>query len=122
MCETIQIEYEKPEIPVNWDDRVKSVKWKDSYEETTGRRTKKKVYETQAEPENKPTCGSRPEKVGISVYGVVDSTRAEVNIENIIFDDQEICTKNTEKFKLKNTGKIGLSYQWDLISGRGDFI
>ena len=117
LCETIQIEYENSQIPVNWDDRVKTVQWKNIYDENIGRWVKKKVYEAHPEPENQPTAGSRPEKFAISVYAVVDSARAEIDIENIIFDDQEIFTRETEIFKLKNTGKIGLQFQWDLVSG-----
>lgn len=113
-CEFQQIVYQNADGHNDWDDRIKSIKWIDSTDQSTGRNTKKKVYEVEPEPAHDVATDVNSEKMALFVDAMVNCAVADVNTTQLIFDDLELFSKKQEIVTLTNSGEIDITFQWDL--------
>ncbi|CAG5085222.1 Oidioi.mRNA.OKI2018_I69.PAR.g10844.t1.cds [Oikopleura dioica] len=111
-CTILPIIYEEESSTVQWDDRLKIIKWIDG-KNASGGRTKEKVIETEEEPKYETNGDARA--LPIYVSGIVDYSRPELEIEEVNFSQVELFNQTRKEITLKNTGSTIVDFTFDLV-------
>ena len=111
-CTILPIVYEEEDSLVQWDDRLKIIKWIDG-KNASGGRTKDKVIETEEEP--KYECNGDARTLPIHIFGIVDFSRPELEIEEVHFSQVELFNQTRKEISLKNAGSTVVDFTFDLV-------
>ena len=119
-CKLGKISYD-PENPeeestdqqiIDWDDRVKSIEWEN--QDTLGRHQVKRI--NQSEPEPTHIILEELPILSLFVIGVIDYAKADLSTDCIRFPKTNIYNQSKAEFSLTNTGKVEMSFTWDIVA------
>ena len=111
-CTILPIAYEEESSLVQWDDRLKIIKWIDG-KNASGGRTKEKVIETEEEPKYESSGDARA--LPIYIFGIVDFSWPELEIEEVRFSQVELFNQARKEITLKNAGSTVVDFTFDLV-------
>ncbi|XP_043935458.1 hydrocephalus-inducing protein homolog [Protopterus annectens] len=115
-CKICKISFQQPIDQIkDWDDRLRTVKWVDCEKsQTTPRPAKKKVIETDPEPEHIVVEESVRE-LELRISAVVNYAQYKCKTESIRFRDTLIFQTRIYEFTMSNNGNVQLEYSWQLV-------
>ncbi|NXA22511.1 HYDIN protein, partial [Ibidorhyncha struthersii] len=112
-CKVAHIAFQlPPEQVMDWDDRLRTVKWVDATRDTAAMwPVKKKVIEMDPEPVHTVLEKSSRE-VELRLSAVVDYAEFQLDTDGIQFKETLLFQTRILTFQLSNTGNVALEYSW----------
>ncbi|KAJ3226665.1 hypothetical protein HK099_004409 [Clydaea vesicula] len=122
-CKVTKIQYITHTPEIDWDDKLKSVKWLNTENNNSRGATQnpKKAIESYPEPQFEVIANSASEHV-IFVSAFADYCSFECDINEINFKPTLMYQSRIFKFTIKNTGKICLKYSFLFFDDEGQSV
>ncbi|XP_035275425.1 hydrocephalus-inducing protein homolog [Anguilla anguilla] len=118
-CRVCRISFPRPvdQVP-DWDDRQRTVKWVDAGKQGPAQApAKRKVLETDPEPEHSVLDGSSRE-LELLISAVCDHAQFSCPTDSIRFRDTLLYQARAFQIQMCNEGKVRLDFSWQVLMER----